>query len=514
MRTSNSIKNSMTAVIQSLVVMIIGFISQAIFIKILGAEYLGLNGLFTNVLSMLSIFELGIGNAIVYNLYKPIAENNTNEIIPLMNFYKKAYNIIAVLIFTFGMALIPFLPIIVKNVTANVNITAIYILFLLSTVSSYFLIYKRSLLYAHQKNYIINIVHTMYVILLNIFQLLIIYITHNYYLYLIVKIICQILENIVLNIISNKMYPYLKSKDKSKLDKNTEKNIFNKVKALFYHKIASILVLSTDNIIISSFFGVIVVGYYSNYNMIITAVSTLAAQVINSSVASIGNLLVTEKREKTFEVFRKIRFLNFWLACVTGTCIFTIMQPFITLWIGKEFLLSFNVLIVLTINYYQKLMRRSFAAFKDASGTWEEDKYVPLIESVLNIGLSIVFLKLFGLMGVFLGTIVSGLVLWLYSYPKFVYKKLFNRNYLNYACETLGYILTFILIATMTYFVSTLFTFDSAILKVVVNTIIAAVISNALLIIVFAKTYSFKYYIELIKKIYNTKIRKKKIIKN
>ena len=199
MRTSNSIRNSFSATLQTLVTMIVGFIAQTIFIRLLGAEYLGLNGLFTNILSMLSIFELGIGNAIVYNLYKPIADNDIGKIKSLMRFYKKAYNIIAILVLVFGLVIVPFLPLFVKNVTVDINITIVYILFLMSSVASYVLTYKRSLIYANQKNYIINYLHAGYIVILNVLQLLVLYLFKNYYIYLLLKIVCQLLENIILS---------------------------------------------------------------------------------------------------------------------------------------------------------------------------------------------------------------------------------------------------------------------------------------------------------------------------
>ena len=503
MRTENSIKNSLSSLIQSSVTMIIGFIAQAIFLKILSMEYLGLNGLFTNILTMLSIFELGIGDAIIYNLYKPIADNNIKQIKSLMNFYKKAYNIIALIVLIVGLFFIPFLKLIVGEIAINVNIYIIYLLFLLSTVCSYFIAYKRNLIYANQKNYIINIIHIFYTIILNIMQLGFLYFTKNYYIYLIIKIICQLLENIIINFIADKMYPFLKEKNSEKLEKNVEKNIFTKVKALFFHKIGNVIVSGTDNIIISSFLSVVDVGLYSNYFIIINAVNTLFSQIISSTTASVGNMLILEDTEKRFGTFKKIRFLNFWLACFGGVAILTIIQPFIKLWIGEEYLLPLFTVIVLVINFYQKMMRRTYGSFKDAAGIWVEDKYVPLIEAFLNIVFSITLVKVFDMAGVFLGTIISGLTLWIYSYPKYVYKKLFNRSYRNYMIETVGYLVLFSIILTITYCVSLLFVFSNNFVQVLVNSIISLIIPNFLIILIFRNTENFKYFLELIKKVYN-----------
>ena len=210
MRTEKSIKNSVAAVIVNLSTMIIGFVAQAIFIRILGAEYLGLNGLFNNILSMLAIAELGIGNAIIFSLYKPLVDGDKKEITALMNFYKKAYNIISLIVLILGLGIIPFLNFIVGEVSVDINIYIVYILYLMSSLASYFLTYKRSILYADQKKYIVNYTHTFYLLLLNITQLLVLYFTKNYYLYIIIKIICQIIENVILNLTVNRQYPYLK----------------------------------------------------------------------------------------------------------------------------------------------------------------------------------------------------------------------------------------------------------------------------------------------------------------
>ncbi len=505
MRINNSMKNSVTSSICYLLSIVIGFVSQSIFIKILGAEYLGLNGLFSNILTMLSLFELGIGSAIIYNLYKPIAENKVEEIKSLMKFYKKAYNIIAILVLTCGLLVLPFLKTIVGEIDANVNIHIVYILYLLSTVSSYIISYKRSLIYANQKNYIINIIHIGYLLIINISKLVLLYITKNYYLYLIIMIIGQILENIIISLIANKIYPYLLTKNIKPIDKKIEKDIFSKVKALIFHKIGAVIVLGTDNIIISSFFGVATVGLYSSYSLIISPVNNLFSQIIASTTASVGNLLVTESKEKAYQIFKKMRFLNFWLSCFSGICLLVIIQPFIVVWLGKNYLLPMIVIITVIFNYFQKTMRNTYMAFKESAGIFIEDKYIPLIESLLNIVFSIIFLKIFGLAGVFMGTIISGLALWCYSYPKFVYKKLFDRSYIDYAKETIDYIVLFILTATLTYYISTLFITSNPYLKIVVNTLICLIVPNIVLYIIFHKTDNYKYFKELITKF----IRKK-----
>lgn len=507
MRVKNSLKNIVVAFITNGLTIIIGLLAQAVFIKVLNDEYLGINGLFNNIISMLGIVELGIGSAIIYNLYKPVYEKDNLKINALMNFYKKSYNIIAIIVLLLGLALLPFLDFFVKDVTIPININIVYILFIIDVVCSYLLSYKRSIINANQKNYLVNLIHVGYLILLNAFQIMILVLTHNYYIYLVIKIIMRLLENIILSMLADILYPYLNNKD-AKLDIDTRRDIFKKVKALFFHKIGGFIVLGTDNIIISKYLGIITVGLYSNYALIIEAVNRLFGQVINTLTPSVGNLLVENNSTKNFHIFKKVRFLNFWIATFSGISILIIMESFIKIWIGKEFILPLLVLYILVINYYQRSMRTCFMVFKEASGIYYEDRFVPLIESALNIIASLILLKYFGLSGIFMGTIISSLALWCYSYPKYVYKKLFNRSYINYIKETIGYLSIFILLSIFTYIFKSLFTFNNDFLEFIVNSLIALIIPNLILLLIFFKTDNFKYYLNLLKDILKKKVKK------
>lgn len=501
MRTEYSIKNSITSIISNIISFIFLFIGKTFLIKILGIEYNGLNGLFSNVLTILNVLELGISNAITFNLYKYIAKDDKKTINLIMKYYKKAYQVIALMIFFVGLLLIPFLKFFIKDVSIDINISIVYLLFLLCTVSTYLVSYKRSLLFANQRNYVINIIHVFYLIVLNVSQILIICLTKNYYLYLIVKIICVILENIIINIKVNKDYSFVLNDYKLVLKKNIRNDIKNRVKALFIHKTSAAITNGTDNIIISSFFGLKLVGLYTNYNYIIYTITVLFSDFIKSTSASVGNLLTEKDFEKKYLIFKKIRFLNFWISTFTAVCLLILIEPFITIWIGKKYLLETSVLFVLIINYFQTMMKSTYNIFKDSAGIWIEDRYVPIIQIIINISLSILFLKLFGLVGVFIGTIISSLVLWLYSYPKFVYKKLFNKDYLSYYISIIKYILLFCFITLISYVLCDMISMKSSILQLLFNFIIGILVPNVILYLFYRKTDEFKYYLDLIKKI-------------
>ena len=494
MRTNYSVKNFILQFITNITTVIFLFASQTIFIKLLGVEYNGLNGLFTNILTILNLFELGIGSSITYNLYKYTKNNDEENIKSIMSFYRKAYNYICILVLFIGLLFIPFLKYIVKDITIDINILFVYLLFVITTISSYLFSYKRSIIVANQKNYIINIIEIIYIIILNTLQILILWFTKNYYLYLIIKILCILIENIIINIKASKMYPYLLDKNIKSIDPKIKESIVSRVKALVIHKTSGAVTNGTDNILISAFLGITTTGLYTSYNYIISSVKKLFGNIIQATTSSIGNLLTENNYEKNYETFKKIRFLNLWIAIFTSTCLLLITQPFVKLWLGKKYLLDISVLIVLVINYFQTMMRSTYATFKDAAGIWIEDKYIPILQLSINIISSIILLKLFGLKGVFIGTILSSLVLWFYSYPFLVYKKLFNKSIKSYIKDFISHILLFVIILGISF---SIYLYKESI---VISLIVSIIIPNILLFIIYRNKAEFKYYKSLIKK--------------
>lgn len=508
MRANNSLKNAVVAAIMNVVTILVGFIAQKFFITTLGNEYLGINGLFSNVLSMLAVVELGFGSAIVYHLYKPIAENDEKQVNILMKFYKKTYNIIALIIFVLGICILPFIKYIIGEVTISDNLYFLFFLALIDIVASYLLTYKRSILYADQKTYITNIVHIGYVVFMNVVEILFLLAFHNYVLYLIIKIIFRILENLVITVIANKKYPFITKKIDENIDINIKNDIYKKVKGLLFHRIGGSLVLGTDNIIISRLFGVVTVGLYSNYNMVINAVTNLFGQVFSSITATVGNLLIENDKNKSYQVYKNILFVNSWIYNFAGICILCLMEPFVSIWLGNEYLLSYSVLVALVINFYIQGMRKTNSVFKEAAGIFYEDRFVPLIESFINIVASIILAKLFGLIGVFIGTILSSLALFLYSYPIFVYKKLFNRKYSEFIKEHLKYLIISVIITVITALLINCINVSNLILQLVINGLVCIIIPNIVYIAIFRKTEEFKYYFNLLKQLLGKKIKK------
>lgn len=501
MRTDKSIKNAIIAVIANIVTMIVGVVSQAIFVKGFGKEYLGVNSLFSNIIYMLSIVELGVGTAIIYNLYKPVAENDVEKIKSLLQFYKKAYKIIAVTILIISIILSLVLKNIVGDVQITENVYIVFALFVIDTVFSYLITYKRSILYATQNTYIVNIIHIGYIICMNVVASVIIILLGNYYIYLISKILFRILENVIVNLIAEKKYPYINEKDNiQELDKETLKEIIKKIKALFFHKIGEVMLLGTDSIIVSKFLGIVWVGLYSNYNMIVNAISGIFGQVFSAVTASVGNLLVEENTEKIYVVYKRMILLNFWLVSFCTVSIFCMIKPFIILWIGSDYLLSEMTVFVIVIVFYMQNMKKTLKVFKEAAGKFEKDKYIPIIESLVNILCSIFFVKHLGLIGVFIGTFLSTLVLYCYSFPKIVYKQIFKKDYKTYTIEYIGYFAIMLMAFAISYTMISVFKFDNNFIQLLVNFIVCLIVPNIIYFMIYHNTKEFEFYKLLVKR--------------
>lgn len=500
MRTKNSIKNIFWACIVFGINIIFNFFSKKLFIQFLGPEYNGLNSLFSSIISMLSIVEMGIGTTIIYKLYEPVSKEQKEEIKSLMGFYKKSYNILAVIILIIGLILIPFLPSIIGKINIDVNIYIAYILFLLNSVFSYLLSYKRSILIVNQKGRIIKKINLIYIVISNLLQITFLYYTKNYYLYLIIRMTCTVLENICITIKANKLYPYILEKNKP-LDKKTRLDLIKRIKAMFFHQIGGFIVNGTDNILLSVMFGVTLVGYYNNYFFIISTLISFIDSIFSAIVASVGNLLADSNKEKTSDVYHNINFINFLIASYTACIFFMLIQPFIKFWLGESNLLGFDLSIWLTIYYYLRIMKFTAASFKNAAGIFYEDRFIPLIESIVNLISSIVFAKLFGISGIIMGTITSTLILYTFSYPKYVYKGLLGKRIKDFYLYNLKYLLfTFILIV-FSYFINNIFIFENFLLELLKVTIIVSIIYISMIFIVYRNDSKLAYVKELVKKI-------------
>ncbi len=488
--------------------MIFTFITQAMIVKILGIEYSGINGLFTNILTMLSIAELGIGTTIIYKLYNPLAEDDKESIKSWMNFYKVCYRFIAVFVLVIGLFLMPFVPAIIGKVDVNENLKLLYFISLMDTVLSYCMTYKRSLLYADQKNYIINLVHIGYTIFMNLTQILLLILFKNYILFLLVKIFYRVLENIILNIYVNVNYPYI-NEPYTNLDKAEKKDVFSRIKSMLLQKISYVVNKGIDNIIITTLLGITASGFYINYNTVVSAITAIIFQIVSSMTASVGNLLTENNKEKTYLFYKRINMFNSVLTCIGVVGFLCAMQPFVVIWIGNKYLLSLPVLISFAIYIYSDSSRRTMTIYKDSAGICKEDKYTYIVMALINLFCSIILCKLIGMSGVILGTAISYIYLILYSYPKYIFKPLFEQEKISYYLENFRYALLILISSIVSFAIVSIINFDNYFMQFIFNIVVSIGICLIVFISMFRKTDEFKYYFKIIKKLFkNLKFQK------
>lgn len=428
-----SIVNIIVSLLSQIVLLFCSFYTSRLIKFNLGFEYLGLNGIFSNIISFLSLTELGIGAAITFALYEPLAKNDLEKIKSIMLFYKKAYRIVALLICCLGIVLLPFICRIANSSLPNGEVIFIYSIFVFNAAISYLLVYKQNLIIADQKNFIVTIITTIINVVTKISQLIILYYTNNYILFLIISIFFTILRNVIISIIVDKEYPYLKDKQIEKLDKTTKDIIISKIKALSMHSIGTYFVLCTDNILVSFFYGAVITGKFVSYNMVITTITSLCTLIFTSIQASVGNYLAEEHdAHKIYKLFLKIDSLNSFISVFCNCCLYYFMDYLVIVWLGGDALISKKFLLALIISNFLKMSRNVSGTFRAGAGLFEPDRFAPIVESFINIVASIIFLKVFGPIGIVLGTITSYILVPFWTMPCIIYKKLFYQPFYKY----------------------------------------------------------------------------------
>ncbi|MCQ6558974.1 lipopolysaccharide biosynthesis protein [Paenibacillus mendelii] len=496
MRVKSSLINISAGLGNQLIITALSFISRSVFISTLGIEYLGVNGLFTSLLAMLSLAEAGIGSSIIYNLYKPVAENDQEKINRLMKLYRNAYLGIALVVLLLGLTLLPFLDHFVKDTSVK-DVYMIYLIFLFNTVIPYFFQYKQSFLNVSQKGYVVTSVYSVSQIVSTSLKIAVLTYTQNYILYLVMDSIITITTSMILNTIVNRMYPFLKNKPTGKLDAETKANLFKNIKAIVLQNIGAYFVLGADSLIISAFVSLAAVGLYSNYKMLIDISRTFLNQIFNNMYHSVGNLVAKESSAKVYQVYKVTMLMNFWLYSLFTIFLAIIIQPFITVWLGSKFLMEGSVLFVLMLLFYERGMRNSITTVKTTAGIFYEDRFAPLCQAAVSVTLSLVLVHYMGITGVFVGSLISALVVPYWLTPLLVYRKVFQQPlghyFLRYGAYTAVGIGTYFAAQYMTGFIRM-----DGFFSIVWKSIVCLFVINAVYIAVFYKSDEFKYISRLI----------------
>lgn len=494
-RLKKSIINSSVASITQIATILIRFLVQTIFIHKLGIIYVGINGLFSNVLLILSFAELGIGSALVYAMYKPLSLGDRKNVIALMRLFKKAYLVIAIIVLIAGLSILPFLKLFIKNGNMISGIYIYYLLYLLNSVVSYLFTYKRSILTADQMEYVNNINQFLFLFIQSLLQLFILIILENYFMFLVVQLLCTALSNVFISLKVDKLYPYLKVKNKYKISHENMRNIINNVLGLMGSQFGGIIVFGTDNILISSFLGIISVGLYSNYSLIIQSITNIINKAVNSVIPSIGNLGVTSNRKSSYEAFKKYNFMNFMVVYFSSSYLISCLNPFIELWIGNRYLLPKYILFCIIINFIINQLRQSSLSYIGAFGLYRKVGWKSILEAIMNLASSLIFIIIFnmGLLGILLGNIFSNLIINFWWEPYVVYKYVFEKKVFVFYKRYLLYLLFIIMENTIILRLTTIINTDY-LYSLLLNILITTVISLALFVICFNKSKEFIFF--------------------
>ena len=499
MRTQNSIKNIYMSLLTQVIILGLAFLSRKVFLDNLGTEYLGINGLLTSLLSMLSLVEGGIGLSIVYNLYKPLANNDTYKIIALVQLYKKVYSILAIIIFVLSSIMYFFLQNFIKDGANVPYIGIIYYIFVLKNVISYLNAHKWSLINADQKGYVLAKYNLIFSMITTITKIVVIKVTQNYILFLLIEVVIFLVQNIYNGILVSKSYPYIKSKTRYDIDKDTKDNLITNVKALFLHNIGMWCVFGTDNLLISAFIGIKDVGLYANYTMITGQLASLLNPILNGIGDSVGNLIATESKSKSYEVFKVTYMINFWIYSFATIFLYNLLEPFINWWLGDGLLLDKLTFVVILVNFYITGMRKSIGTFKVKAGIFDDDKYVPLIESAINLGTSLILVKYFGLAGIFMGTTISSISIPIWTQAKLVYNNIFNQPLKEYFKTYTVYNIITLVVGIVTNYACNVLVTGTGFMSLVFKGILCVFIINITYIYIFYNTKEFRYIYNIIK---------------
>lgn len=507
-RTEYTILNIATGLGGYVINTILGFVCRMVFIRCLSADYLGINGLFTNILSMLSLAELGIGTAIVYALYKPLAENNQEEVASLVSFYGKAYRIIGILVGVVGLLFLPFLNnIITSKPNIHENIYVLYLFYLFNTSSTYFFSYRGTLLTAAQRNYIVTGVNYIITILQSILQVIYLLITKNYMGYLIIQTIGTFIYNILISYIAKRKFPYIDSKTAKPIDKNKMWELIKNVKALIIIKISGLLVNSTDNIIITYFNGLSVTGIASNYTLFSTTLNSLLNQIFNGITASIGNYNAIENEEDKKNMFFFVNLISFWLYAWTSIGIFLVSSDLVSLFFGSNYVLPIEIPLIIGINFYIMGLQGSIWTYKNTFGLFKYGQYLLVLTAIFNLFFSIVLGNMYGLFGILLATAISRLLTNVWYEPYAIFKYGLKINPSLYFKRYFYYTVMLIISGGLSYILCNLIAFSSLI-NVVLKIIICSVIPNLIFWLAFRHTKEWEKLKEMSKRTINLIIKR------
>lgn len=443
MDKKKSILNVTISITSKIIFLIFSIIVRKFLIKYAGNDANGVYSLYTSIISFLAVAELGVGTAINFSMYKPIIENDTKKVSALYNLYKKIYLIAGTIIFVAGIAIFPMLPILAKDYSSNFSLHLTFFIMLVNVVLTYIYSCKTSLINAYKNNYVTTLINSLTMVLREIIQIIVLYWTGSFELYLLACIGSTLLEWLLTKIyVSTKYKTIVNSKEK--VDTETKKEIIKNTKAMFMHKIGGLLVNTADSVIISSFIGVVVLGLYSNYVIIVTALQSVLSLLFTSLTSIIGHLCAVGDINEEKKYFKFMYFLNFTTGLIFYLGFYAIADNIITLCFGPYLIIDRSVVFIMTVNYFIQYLRLTVLVYRDATGTFYYDRWKPIIEGPVNVVLSILFVFWFGVAGVIIATVITNVLICDIIEPYALYKYGFKQKTIKYYILNYSLILVFV----------------------------------------------------------------------
>jgi len=510
-RLKNSALNLATGLMGRALTIILNFSVRTIFIHCLNEAYLSVNGLYSNILTVLSLAELGFGSAVIYHMYEPMATHDYQKVAGLLLFFKRAYFAVGAVIVSLGLCVIPFMDVIIKDKPDVPGLTLYYILFLLNSGLSYcFSAYKGTLFSADQKDYVRTNVRNAASIMQAALQIILLLLLRAYLAYLLVQLAGTIFVNIYVAHLADKRYPEVSSYKKEALSVNEKQQLLKDTGALFLTKIGHVALNGTDNIIVSAVVGVLWVGRLSNYTLICDSVTSVLCQITAAITGSLGNFFATENKQAGYTLFQKIDFLNFWLYGFSFIALVTLLDPFVQLWAGGRFVLGLSISVAIAINFFVAGYMNTLWVFRSTLGLFKQGKFRPILVAVLNIVLSIVLGKLWGVFGVLFATFLSRASINLWYDPIVLHKYGFGVSSKPFFLRYLKRIILMTAVSLAMLAVrSVVLPAEATILRFAAMTAITAVVPNAVFWLAYRRCDEYAYFRSVAKDRVITPIRKK-----
>ena len=490
-RTRNTARNTTIGIVSQLVQIVSSFFCRMVFVRMLAEAYLGVNGLFANVLSILALSELGIGSAVTYELYRALAEHNDEEVKSLMDFYKKAYTVIGLAIGLVGLVIMPFIPRLVPaDPNIHEDIRLLYLFFLANTVISYLFSYRTSIIQAAQQNYILTLIHTAVTITQNVLQIIVLLLTKNFVLYLAIQVSATFFYYFFSSRAAVKLFPILKEKDIQPIRKEQKQRMFVNTKDLFITSLAGRLVNQTDNIIITALGGLVSTGLNSNYSLLVMTLISVTAKISDAIRASIGNVNAIESDEKKLQLFDEIHFFFFWFYCWCSICFIMLVQDVIGIAFGAKYVMGFSIAVISGINYYTTEQGDLVNIFKDTLGLFKYGKYMGLVTGIINVILSVLLGRKYGVFGILLASFISRMATTRWYYPYVTFKHGIHAPFMHFLVRDVLYWIEFAAIGAGTWYLCSFLQFG-VFLNILCRLIICTVVPNAVIILLHHRDPNF-----------------------